>query len=457
MMPDDATLLRRYAETGAQDAFAEIVRRHLDGVFSAAVRRVGGDAHLAEDVAQEVFVALARKASLVARRPVLASWLYTATRHQAANVVRSERRRKARETEAQSMHANSANSEPPPDWERLAPVLDQAIDELGEKDRSAILLRFVDRRAFAQIGATLRMTEDAARLRVEKALEKLRAGLERHGIASTGTALATTLTGHSVLAAPAGLAASIAGTATTVTIAVGPLAGIFTFMTASKISGTVASVALMAASVGLATWELTGRRTAEKSLLAAIAVTTQLEGRLRELQRAADAETTLSAAKAELARTDAASASPSARVANIPADPVKAGNEFLAKHPEAQSLWDEMRRASFGGMLLPRYAVLGLTTVQRNQLEDLMILTSGGLTTLNVPGGKLTLQRQKSISNDEMLKQTRVMLGDESYERFMALRKLDWGINLTTELASTLYRAEPLSPPQVELMWNTAR
>lgn len=103
-MPDDVTLLRRYASERAEDAFAEIVHRHLDGVYSAALRRVGGDVQLAEDVAQQVFSALAAKAETVARHAAITGWLYTATRHAAANVVRGERRRKQREQEAHTMH-----------------------------------------------------------------------------------------------------------------------------------------------------------------------------------------------------------------------------------------------------------------------------------------------------------------------------------------------------------------
>src|SRR4051812_20533082 len=99
-MENDAALLTRYAKDGADDAFAAITKRHIDAVFSTALRRVGGDTHLAEDVTQEVFIALARQASQVAVHPVLLGWLFTTTRNVAVSVVRRERRRKARELEA---------------------------------------------------------------------------------------------------------------------------------------------------------------------------------------------------------------------------------------------------------------------------------------------------------------------------------------------------------------------
>src|SRR4051812_47613149 len=103
-MPDDAELLRRYAEENFEPAFTELVQRHLGLVYSAALRQVGGDAHHAEDVTQTVFSTLARKAASVARHPVLVGWLYTATHHAAAKVRRAEGRRSVREHEAHLMH-----------------------------------------------------------------------------------------------------------------------------------------------------------------------------------------------------------------------------------------------------------------------------------------------------------------------------------------------------------------
>jgi RNA polymerase sigma factor (sigma-70 family) len=205
----DAELLRVYARVRDEAAFAELVRRHLNGVYSAALRRVGGDAHLAQDVAQKVFVALARKADAVSRHPLATSWLYRVTRHEAANAVRGERRRKARESEAMIMQNDPAENSPAADWRRVAPVLDEVVDALSEPDRTAILLRFVDHRPFAEIGATLRVSEDAARMRVDRALDKLRLLLGRRGVTSTAAALGVVLTDHAVVAAPAGLAAGV--------------------------------------------------------------------------------------------------------------------------------------------------------------------------------------------------------------------------------------------------------
>ena len=118
-MPTDADLLRRYVHNRDERAFTEVVQRHLGLVYSVALRRVGGDAHLAEDVTQRVFSVLARKAPVLVHRATLSGWLYTSTYLTSAAVVRGERRRKVHETEAQLMQSTLSSSEPPADWTRL--------------------------------------------------------------------------------------------------------------------------------------------------------------------------------------------------------------------------------------------------------------------------------------------------------------------------------------------------
>ncbi len=212
-MPDDAELLRRYACDGAEDAFTELVRCHLDLVYSAALRRVGGDAHLARDVTQQVFITLARQASALSGRPVLAGWLYTTARFVSARVVRTERRRQAREQEAHLMHDPIPGSSPDPDWDRLRPVLDDVMDQLNERDREALLLRFFENRPFAALSEKLGLTEEAARKRVDRALDKLRASLARRGVSSTTAAVALMLENQAVTAAPTGFVSTVSGAA----------------------------------------------------------------------------------------------------------------------------------------------------------------------------------------------------------------------------------------------------
>jgi DNA-directed RNA polymerase specialized sigma24 family protein len=141
-MNDDAELLQRYAATGAEGAFAELVRRHFDLTWAAA-RRITGDAELARDVAQTVFSDLARKARRLPRGTVLPGWLHRAACLAAWNVNRGNRRRAERERQAMELDTLHASPDPaPPDAARLLPQLDEALATLGHADRDAVVLRF---------------------------------------------------------------------------------------------------------------------------------------------------------------------------------------------------------------------------------------------------------------------------------------------------------------------------
>src|SRR5580658_1967694 len=161
-MSDDATLLRQYADDRSESAFTEVVHRHLDLVYGAALRRTGGDPHRAADVAQQVFGALARDARRLSRHSVLQAWLHTATRNASLNLMKSENRRRSRESEAAGLGAGSSGGAGSPDWERIKPMLDGAIDELPGPDRDAVVLRFLERKDFSEIGLALKMSADAA-------------------------------------------------------------------------------------------------------------------------------------------------------------------------------------------------------------------------------------------------------------------------------------------------------
>ena len=253
-MIDDAQLLRSYAETRSEAAFAELVRRQVNFVHSAALRQVNGDAHLAQDVTQLVFTDLARKAGELANHRVLAGWLFTSTRFAAAKLVRGERRRQAREAEAPIMNEINGDPTEKMDWERVRPVLDATLAELGEADREAILLRFFEGREFAEVGARLRLSDNAARMRVERALGKLHARLMRRGVTSTTAALAVALGGHAVAAAPAGLAAAVTGVALAggSAVAAGAAAGgaWMTFMSMTKLQIGISSALAVAGATG---------------------------------------------------------------------------------------------------------------------------------------------------------------------------------------------------------------
>jgi RNA polymerase sigma factor (sigma-70 family) len=205
----DHELLRRYLQEGAQDAFGELVRRHVDLVYSAARRQVQS-AQLAEEIAQSVFVDLARDARRLRPDQPLGAWLYVVTRRTAIDVVRRESRRQEREQTAVEIAA--MNSSPSP-WPQVEPLLDEAMESLGDADRRAVLLRFFDNQPLRDVGLALGVSEDAAQKRISRALEQLRLFFSKRGIAVGSAALATELSAHAVQAAPAALGASIASAA----------------------------------------------------------------------------------------------------------------------------------------------------------------------------------------------------------------------------------------------------
>jgi RNA polymerase sigma factor (sigma-70 family) len=304
-MTDDAELLRRYAEENAEEAFAEFVRRNLGLVYHAALRQCGGDGHRAQDVAQAVFTDVARKARSLARRPALAGWLHTSTRYAAAQAVRGEVRRQRREQEAHAMNEilAKANGEDAAaaEWERMRPVIDEALHGLSERDREAVLARFFEGRAFAEIGARLRMSEDAARMRVERALEKLRAALVKRGITSTTAALGVALANQAAAVVPAGLVASVTGAALAGASSAVVVGGIFTFMSTTKIMmGVAAAVAL--AAVGAAIYEADQVKRRDERLAEAVRQQTAMQAKITNLEGRLKAES----GRAEAAEADSA-------------------------------------------------------------------------------------------------------------------------------------------------------
>jgi RNA polymerase sigma factor (sigma-70 family) len=233
---NDHELLQRYAESRCEASFTELVTRYVDLVYSAALRQVGGDAHLAHDVTQSVFIDLARKAGSLSSRTVLGGWLYTSAHYAAAKVVRTERRWRAREEEANSMREISNDSSAEPAWDELGPVIDQVMHELNQGEREAVLLRYFEKKQLGEVGAKLGVSEDAARKRVDRALDKLRSLLARRGVMSTTAALVGVLGTHSVTAAPAGMAVSVAGAVLAGSVAsTGTTLTILKFMAMSKL------------------------------------------------------------------------------------------------------------------------------------------------------------------------------------------------------------------------------
>jgi RNA polymerase sigma factor (sigma-70 family) len=188
---DDHALLADYVD-GSDTAFAALVRRHVDLVYSAALRQVR-DPHTAADVTSAVFIVLSKKAGELTAGVVVAAWLHSTTRYAALRAIRSRVRREHYEQEAARMHEIIRNEEPSAAWEEIAPWLDESIGQLSRKDHEAIILRYFQNKSYPEIATSIGSTEEAVRKRVDRALRKLRQFLACRGVVVSAEGFAATL------------------------------------------------------------------------------------------------------------------------------------------------------------------------------------------------------------------------------------------------------------------------
>jgi len=280
----DAELLREYADQTNEAAFREIVTRHADLVYASALRQVRSP-ELARDIAQSVFADLVRKApslgQTLAENASLVGWLYRSTRFAAHKQLRNDRRRKVRERQA--MENFNSTSETATEWEEIGPVLDEAMADLSDEDREALLLRYFKNHDFRTIGVALGVSDDAAQKRVSRALERLRAEFHRRGVTTTGVALAAAVSANAVTVGPAGLAAALStaalsGTALTTT-ATATQAIAMTTMQKTLITATIV------AAVGVGIYEARQASTLRAKVQT---LEQQQAGQIQQLQRERD-------------------------------------------------------------------------------------------------------------------------------------------------------------------------
>jgi RNA polymerase sigma factor (sigma-70 family) len=240
----DHELLLEYVERQSEAAFAELVRRHVDLVYSAAVRMVR-DTSMAKDVTQSVFLALAQNARSLGNCAVLSGWLHRATRNLAVKAIRSDVRRRAREQEAAAMNELSSATVDAP-WEHIEPHLDAAIEELSQGDRDALLLRYFERKSAPEMAQLLGISDEAAQKRVSRAVERLREFFAKRGVTVAASGLVIVISAHAVQSAPAGLTAAIS---TAATLGGTALAGTATLTAAKTIIMTTLQKTLLAAAI----------------------------------------------------------------------------------------------------------------------------------------------------------------------------------------------------------------
>jgi len=242
----------RYTSQRAEDAFAEIVRRHVDLVHSAALRQVRSP-ELAEEVAQAVFIELARQARHLPPRTMLAAWLHHVTRRRAIDVVRREAGRRLREQTAQELEAMNATAQ---DWTHIEPLLDDAMDALEETDRVAVLLRYFQNKPLREVGQAIGVSDDAAQKRVSRAVERLREFFAKRGVTVGASGLVVVISANAVQAAPVGLVVTISTAAalvptTVLTTTTATFGKVIAMTTTQKVLVTVA----LAAAVGTGIYE----------------------------------------------------------------------------------------------------------------------------------------------------------------------------------------------------------
>jgi RNA polymerase sigma factor (sigma-70 family) len=462
-MPDDAELLRLYAEERSESAFTELVRRHLGLVYSAALRQLDGASHRAEDVTQSVFVDLARNAAALSRRSEIVGWLYTSTRFAALALKRREARREKRERDAHAMHEINAGTAE--NWEHIRPVLDQAMNELAESDRIAILMRFFENGRLADVGQRLGLSEDAARMRIDRALDRLRVRLQRRGISSTQTALAGMLTTQAVLAVPLPLFAKVASAATlgaAVTASSGILVPFWTSMTASK---AIVGAAGLIAVLSLGTAAFKARKGAElQSTIAALEEERTLPAS-RDDDQARQQAASIPPGSSVATSTSGKDIVDTARAANThkTATPDKAASErslestidrLAMTNPALQELYVKQQTVRFPQRFGFLYAALGMTPGQIEEFERVMAQHAQAGIDIAVSALKQGLPKDDSAAGilmnrayEERNQQLKAVLGDSGFEEFLWHEKNASWRSLADTLAQHLYYTDsPMSP-----------
>ncbi len=417
-------LLQEYADGHSEEAFTALVSRHVNLVYSAAMRSVNNPTQ-AEEITQMVFVTLARKSRALRQDTVLSGWLYQTARLTASNFIRAETRRRRREQEAR---IQSAMNDPEPEaWTNVGPLLDEAMAQLNERDRDAIVLRFFEGKPLREVGGALGASEDAAKMRVNRALDKLRNFFHRRGITVPEAALAAAISENSLQAAPAGLAASVSAAASGAVqgsaLAVSTLnlmKGAIHIMTPAKISVAVGACA--AAIIALQYQQVSTQKQAVKHLQEQVARQEQA-GRARQAELARLQEQNAFYAKTMAGmEQDAAKSRANAGAARdarkLLAAAGKKGNPFaeMFKDPDMLKAMRDQQASMIKMQYGPLIKQLNLSQEQTDKFYQILLDgASKGLEAMQ--SGKFNPDDAKSFKQSTEA-ELQTLLGDAGYAQY---------------------------------------
>ena len=454
---DDMQLLEQYASGHSEEAFSALVSRHVNLVYSAAMRSVNNP-HQAEEITQTVFVTLARKSRGLRRGTVLSGWLYQTARLTASNFLRGETRRQQREQQA--LMQSTTNAPEPESWAGVGPLLDQAMAQLNEKDRDAIVLRFFEGKPLKEVGEALGASEDAAKMRVARALDKLRDFFHRRGMTVPASALAAAISENSIQAAPAGLAASVAAGASGVVpasaLAVSSLTlakGAIHIMTSTKIGVAIGGCAA-AAIIVLQAQQVSTQKETLQQLEAQAAQQEQTSraqqaemARLREQNAfyAKTAENTARDVAKARARAAAALAEPAAAV-TVAAEPKGGPLGAMFKDPAMLEAMRPQQLATIKMMYGPLVKQLNLSPEQADKFYD--ILVDNGLRTLQAVQSGQSSQEDIKSNNQSMEADLRSLLGEAGFSQYTDYTKNDMAGQTLFAAMKNDFENNPLSDTQ---------
>jgi RNA polymerase sigma factor (sigma-70 family) len=446
--PSDVQLLRDYAEGGHEVAFRELVTRHTDFVYSAALRQVNSP-DLAGDIAQAVFTDLARKAQRLAEKSPdqssLAGWLHRSTRYAVLNHWRDTHRRLTNERLAMEQLVD--NSESAPDWEDIRPVLDEALDRLGDEDREAILLRYFKNQDFRAVGLALGVSDDAAQKRVSRAVEQLREFFTKRHVTIGASGLVMLLSANAVQAAPAGLATALSAAAmlSGTTVATSTLIATTQTITMTTLQKTLITAAL-AALAGTGLYEARQASQWHEQVQTLQRQQAPLADQLRQMQRERDDATNrLAGLAVELAR---AKKNPAevlklrGEVGMLRQEKAIAGSKSalnkITANPETRKALREQQKMGMSSIYADLAKKLKLTTEQTEQFNNLLadqVMDSIDLITQSLHDNKTRgeINQLFSAQNAAWQDQLQTLIGPDGVAQYL---------DYTKNLGSTLTVAQ---------------